>query len=96
MFADASSLRRASALPLLALTAALLISLVGCSEEKVVDPYLGASINAVMDGDVQYPGFQFKVAPPALRYAKGDVAIVANGNRMFFLVGPDVQRNYRT
>lgn len=96
MFADASSLRRASALPLLALTAALLFSLAGCGEDEVVDPYLGASINAVMEGEVQSPGFLFKVAPPTLRYAENNVGIVAEGNRLFFLVGPDVRNNYDT
>lgn len=96
MFADASSLRRASALLLLALSAAALISLAGCGEEEVVDPYVATTINRVMDGDTLSTDFLFEIEPPALRYAKGDVGIVANGNRLFFLVGPDLENNYDT
>lgn len=94
MFADASSLRRASALLLLALFAAALFSLTGCSEEEVVDPYVVTSINRVMDGDTLSTDFLFEVDAPALDYAKQNVAIVSTGNRKHFLIGPDIEHQY--
>jgi len=93
MFFDASKLRRAPALLLLTLMAAALL-LTGCSEEEIVDPYVVTSMARVMSGDTLSTNFLFEIDAPTLMYAKGDVAIVADGNQHHFLIGPDIEHQY--
>ncbi len=94
MFADASTLRRAPVL-LLALVAIVLIGVTGCGKKEEVDPYVYTSLERVMSGDTLSTGFLFEIdAPEALEYAKGDVGIVRNGNRLEFMVAPDIEHNF--
>ncbi|MBK7703690.1 MAG: hypothetical protein IPI34_12795 [bacterium] len=96
MFAATSVLRRAPLLLAAMVLIAILAGLTGCSKEKVVDPYLSASLSAVMAGadSVRSPDFLFEVDGPPLYFARGDVAIVKQGNQMHFLVGPALQTEY--
>jgi len=93
MFADASTLRRAPALVVLIMMAAALL-MTGCSEEEIVDPYVVTSMARVMDGDTLSVDFLFEIDAPVLKYAKDNVAIVANGNNHQFLIGPDIEHQY--
>jgi hypothetical protein len=96
MFAATSVLRRAPLLLAAMVLIAILAGLAGCSKEKVVDPYLSASLGAVMAGadSVRSPDFLFEILGPPLYFARGDVAIVKEGNQMHFLVGPALQSDY--
>jgi len=94
MFADASTLRRAPIL-LLALVAVVLMGMTGCGKDEVVDPYVYTSLERVMDGDTLSTDFLFEIdAPEALEYAKGDVGLVRKGNRLEFMVAPDIEHNF--
>ena len=94
MFVDASMLRRTAALLLAAVAAFCLAGITGCGEDEVVDPYVYTTLSRVMDGDTLSIDFLFEIDAPELEYAKGDVAIVRDGNRLEFLVGPDIENNY--
>jgi hypothetical protein len=94
MFADASTLRRAPVL-LLALVSVALFCLTGCGEDEVVDPYVYTTLERVMDGDTLSTNFLFEIdAPEALEYAKGDVGLIRKGNRLEFMVAPDIEHNF--
>jgi hypothetical protein len=93
MFSDASTLRRAPALVVLIMMAAALL-ITGCDEEVIVDPYVETTMARVMNGDTLSVDFLFEIDAPALKYAKDDVAIVANGNDHQFLIGPDIEHQY--
>lgn len=94
MFVETSLLRRVLTLTTLAVFALTLAGLTGCGEEEVVDPYVYTTLTRVMDGDTLSTDFLFEIDAPQLEYAKGDVAIVRNGNRMEFMVGPDIEHNF--
>ncbi len=97
MFAATSVLRRTPLLLVAIVVAAVLAGLAGCSrEEVVVDPYRSAPLEAVMAGadTIRSPDFLFEIDGPALYFARGDVAIVKQGNQMHFLVGPALQADY--
>ncbi len=95
MFSRSSSLRRASILVLLAVASLTLAGLVGCGGKKDVDPYVYTTMSRVMDGDTTSTNFLFEIDAPVLDYAEGDIAMVKSGNRIEFLVGPDLENNYR-
>lgn len=103
MFADASTLRRTPIL-LLAVVAVTAVGLTGCGQEEEVDPYVYTTMARVMDGDTTSAvntggdlirGALFEIdTPEALEYAKGDVGIVRSGNRLEFMVAPDIANNF--
>ncbi len=95
MFSRSSSMRRVSILMLLAIAALTLAGLAGCGGKKDVDPYVYTTLNRVMDGDTLSNNFLFEIDAPEIDYADGDVVIVRNGNRLEFMVGPDLENNYR-
>ncbi len=94
MFGVASSRRWVSAL-LLGLLAVTFFVLAGCGSDEVVDPYVYDSLRRVTRGDTLSIGFLFEIDMPDLDYVKGDVAIVRDGNLLEFLVGQDLENNYR-
>jgi hypothetical protein len=94
MFVETSSLRRVQTLTLLAVFALTLAGLTGCGEEEVVDPYVYTTLARVMDGDTLSTDFLFEIDAPQMDYAKGDVAMVRQGNRIEFMVAPDIENNY--
>lgn len=94
MFSRSSSPRQVMTLMLLAIAALTLAGLAGCGGKKEVDPYVYTTLNRVMDGDTLSTNFLFEIDAPAIDYVDGDVAIVRNGNRLEFLVGPDLENNY--
>ncbi len=93
MFSDASTLRRAPALVVLIMMAAALLT-TGCDEEVIVDPYVETTMARVMNGDTLSVDFLFEIDAPTLKYAKDNVAIVADGNDHQFLIGPDIEHQY--
>lgn len=71
-----------------------LITITGCGDDEVIDPFVYTTMARVMDGDTLSTNFLFEIDTPELDYVVGDVAIVRNGNRMEFLVGPDLENTY--
>jgi hypothetical protein len=89
-----SSPRRWAPLALLGLILGLsLAGILGCGE-KEVDPYVYADLRAVMDGDTLSNNFLFEIDTPRFEYVRGNTAVVREGNRLEFLVGPDLEENY--
>ena len=71
-----------------------LITITGCGDDEVIDPFVYTTMARVMDGDTLSTNFLFEIDTPELDYVVGDVAIVKDGNRMEFLVGPDLENTY--
>ena len=95
MFAVASP-RRLTAVVLSGLLIGLtLMSLIGCGGKEEVDPYVYDTVRRVMDGDTLSVNFLFEIDCPQFEYVKGDVAMIRNGNLLNFLVGQDLEHNYR-
>ena len=94
MFGVASPRRWVFAL-LLGLLAVTFFGLAGCGGEEEVDPYVFDSLRRVTRGDTLSIGFLFEVEAPDFDYIEGDVAIVRDGNLLEFVVGRDLENNYR-
>ncbi|MEZ4388618.1 MAG: hypothetical protein R3D98_13825 [Candidatus Krumholzibacteriia bacterium] len=91
----------------LSLASLVLVGLLGCGEEVVVDPYQYASLNAIMKGTVkdtihtkyenakgemvEYGLFDFEIDAPEFDYVEGDIGIVRDGNQLYFFVARDLE-----
>jgi hypothetical protein len=71
-----------------------LLTISGCGEEEIIDPFVYTTMARVMDGDTLSTDFLFEIDTPEIDYVKGDVAIINDGNRMEFLVGPDLENTF--
>lgn len=85
----------------------VLVGLVGCGEEVVVDPYQYGSLNGIMKGDVKDTThtkielengelkethlFCFEIDAPEFEYVVGDVGIVRSGNQLHFMVAQNLE-----
>jgi hypothetical protein len=79
------------------LTVLVLTGLVGCGEKEEVDPYLYASLNAVMKGavrDTVSRNFTFEIEAPQFEFVRGQVGMVRDGNQLHFLVARDLENLY--
>jgi hypothetical protein len=94
MFGDSSARRWVSVL-LLGLLAVTFIGLSGCGNKEVVDPYVYDSLRRVTRGDTLSTAFLFEIDAPEFDYIRGNTAIVRDGNLLEFLVGEDLEHNYR-
>lgn len=94
MFA-VSSLRRLFSVLVLGLLTMTILSLTGCGEKEVVDPYVYDSVRRIMDGDTLSPGFLFEIDTPEIEYARGNTAMIRNGNLLNFLIYEDVENDAR-
>jgi hypothetical protein len=90
-----SSPRRWVLTLLLGLMAISMIGLAGCSKEEVVDPYVYDSLRRITRGDTLSVGFLFEFDAPKFEYVSGNTAIIRDGNLLEFLVGEDLENNYR-
>jgi hypothetical protein len=94
MFGD-SSARRWVGVLLLGLLAATFIALSGCGKKEVEDPYVYDTLRRVTRGDTLSVDFLFEIDAPEFEYVRGNTAIVREGNLLEFLVGEDLENNYR-
>ncbi len=90
-----SSPRRWVLTLLLGLMAITFIGLAGCSKEEVVDPYVYDNLRRITRGDTLSVGFLFEMDCPEFEYVSGNTAIVRDDNLLEFLVGDDLENNYR-
>lgn len=91
-----SSCRRVSLLVLGMLVSVSLFALVGCGGEKEVDPYVYSSLRSVMQGDTLSYDFLFEIDAPQFDYVQGNTGIVRDGNLLEFVVGTDLENQYRS
>ncbi len=94
MFGVSSPRRWVSTL-MLALLAVTLVGMIGCGEKEAVDPYVYDSLRRVSRGDTLSTGFLFEIDAPEFDYVRGNTAIVRSGNLLEFVVGEDLENNYR-
>jgi hypothetical protein len=80
---------------LLGLLAVALVGMIGCGEKEAVDPYVYDSLRRITRGDTLSTGFLFEIDAPEFEYVRGSAAIVRDGNLLEFLVGEDLENNYR-
>jgi len=80
---------------LLGLLALTLFGMTGCGEKEVVDPYVYDSLRRVTRGDTLSTGFLFEIDAPEFDYVSGNTAIIRDGNLLEFMVGEDLENNYR-
>lgn len=80
---------------LLGLLAMTLVGMTGCGEKEVVDPYVYDSLRRVTRGDTLSTNFLFEIDAPEFDYVSGNTGIVRDGNVLEFLVGEDLENNYR-
>ncbi len=90
-----SSVRRWVSVMLLGLLAVTFIGLAGCGNKEEVDPYVYDSLRRVTRGDTLSTDFLFEIDAPEFDYVRGNTAIVRDGNVLEFLVGEDLEHNYR-
>ncbi|MEN8006940.1 MAG: hypothetical protein ABFS42_07985 [Candidatus Krumholzibacteriota bacterium] len=90
-----SSARRWVSVMLLGLLAVSIIGLTGCGKKEEVDPYVYDSLRRVTRGDTLSTDFLFEIDAPEFEYVRGNTAIVRDGNLLEFLVGEDLEHNYR-
>jgi hypothetical protein len=90
-----SSQRRWVSMLLIGLLAVTLIGLTGCGKKEEVDPYVYDSLRRVTRGDTLSTEFLFEIDAPEFEYVRGNVAIVRDGNLLEFVVGEDLENNYR-
>lgn len=90
-----TSMRRWVSVMLLGLFAVALIGLAGCGKKEEVDPYVYDSLRRVTRGDTLGTDFLFEIDCPEFDYVRGNTAIVRDGNLLEFLVGEDIEHNYR-
>ncbi len=91
------SRRWASWLLLGSLAVVVLTGLVGCGKKEEVDPYLYASLNAIMKGavrDTVSRNFTFEIDAPQFEFVRGQVGLVRDGNQLHFLVARDLENLY--
>lgn len=91
------SRRWASWFMLGSLTILVLAGLVGCGEKEEVDPYLYASLNAIMSGavkDTVSRNFTYEIEAPQFEFVRGQVGMVRDGNHLHFLVARDLENLY--
>jgi hypothetical protein len=91
------SRRWASWLLLGSLAILVLTGLFGCGKKEEVDPYLYASLNAIMKGavkDTVSRNFTFEIEAPQFEYVRGPVGLVRDGNQLHFLVASDLENRY--
>jgi len=97
----------ASMFVLSSLAILVLVGMVGCGEEVVVDPYQYGSLNGIMKGDVKDTThtklelesgelkethlFCYEIDAPEFEYIVGDVGIVRSGNQMHFMVAKNLK-----
>jgi len=96
--------RWASLLLAVILTALGLVAFSGCGKEEAVDPYVYASLRAVMEGDttsaVAMAGGDlqkealYEIDAPEFDFVRGPVAMVREGNRLEFLVADDMENRH--
>lgn len=86
--------RRWTPVLVMGLLALTILGLTGCGEKEEVDPYVYDSMRRIMDGDTLSVGFLFEIDMPEVEYARGDVAMVRNGNLLNFLVYKDIEHKY--
>ncbi|HOX26793.1 MAG TPA: hypothetical protein PLL30_06390 [Candidatus Krumholzibacteria bacterium] len=75
----------------------LLAGVYGCGKDEVVDPYMYASLNAIMKGavkDTVSRNFAFEIDAPEFDYVRGQVGIVRDGNRLYYFVARDLENLY--
>jgi hypothetical protein len=96
MSAVNSSRRWASILMLGVLAGLTVTGLVGCGGEEEVDPYVYASLRAVTRGDTLSDNFLFEIDTPQFEFVRGNTGIVRDGNLLEFVVGTDLEQNYRS
>ena len=94
MFGVASPRRWVFAL-LLGLMAVTFFGLAGCGGKEEIDPYVYDSLRRVTRGDTLSVGFLFEIDAPEFDYVHGDVGIVRDGNLLEFVVGQNLENNYR-
>ena len=94
MFGVSSPRRWVSTL-MLALLAVTLVGMIGCGEKEAVDHYVYDSLQRITRGDTLSAGFLFEIDAPDFEYVRGNTAIVREGNLLEFLVGQDLESNYR-
>ena len=80
---------------LLGLLAVTLFGMVGCGEKEAVDPYVYDSLRRISRGDTLSTGFLFEIDAPEFDYVSGNTAIIRDGNLLEFMVGEDLENNYR-
>ncbi|MCK9994938.1 MAG: hypothetical protein KAH56_01520 [Candidatus Krumholzibacteria bacterium] len=90
-----SSARRWVSVMLLGLLAMTFVVLSGCGEKEAVDPYVYDSLRRVTRGDTLSTNFLFEIDAPEFDYVRGNTALVRDGNLLEFLVGEDLEHNYR-
>jgi hypothetical protein len=90
-----SSVRHWVSVVLLGLLAVTFIGLAGCGKKEEVDPYVYDSLRRVTRGDTLSTNFLFEIDAPEFEYVRGNTAIVREGNILEFLVGEDLEHNYR-
>ncbi len=90
-----SSARRWVSVMLLGLLAMTFVVLSGCGKKEVVDPYVYDSLRRVTRGDTLSTDFLFEIDAPEFDYVRGNTALVRDGNLLEFLVGEDLEHNYR-
>ena len=90
-----SSARRWVLVMLLGLMAVTFIGLTGCGKKEEVDPYIYDSLRRVTRGDTLSIDFLYEIDAPDFEYVRGNTAIVRDGNLLEFLVGEDLEHNYR-
>jgi len=94
MFGVSSPRRWVSTL-LLGLLALTLVGMIGCGEKEAVDPYVYDSLRRITRGDTLSTDFLFEIDAPEFDYVRGNTAIVRDGNLLEFVVGEDLENNYR-
>lgn len=95
MFAVSSPRRWVSVLMLGLLSGLMFLGMIGCGGKEEVDPYVYDSVSRVMNGDTLSVGFLFEIDCPEFEYVNGNVALARTGNQLNFLVGQDLEHNYR-
>jgi len=90
-----SSVRRLVSVMLLGLLAVTFVGLSGCGKKEAVDPYVYDTLRRVTRGDTLSIDFLFEIDAPEFDYVRGNTAMVRDGNVLEFLVGEDLEHNYR-
>lgn len=91
-----SSARRWALLLMVLLGGVTLAGLVGCGGEKEADPYVYASLRSVIEGDTLSNDFLFEIDAPRFDYVRGNTGIARDGNLLEFMVGTNLEGQYRS
>ena len=90
-----STPRHGYSLLVLALLALTIFGLIGCGGKEEVDPYAYDSVRRIMKGDTLSVGFLFEIDAPEVDYARGNTAMIRNGNLLNFLIYQDIEHSYQ-